>query len=142
MKWIGTVVILVLAIAWTLNCWYRFGWMNNRLPCVGFIDGRVNILFLDSNPPQRSRPFFYSSSNPYTFNWQFSSMRRPEFWDIYVPIWALLLPAILVSSAAWTLDIRLRERERPGNCAKCGYNLSDLGEGKKCPECGGIARAV
>ena len=67
---------------------------------------------------------------------------RPLIWGwlvIGIPFWAIcLVPA---AGAAWGIARwrRQRERERPGVCRNCGYDLH--GTVERCPECGTVPAA-
>ena len=59
--------------------------------------------------------------------------------------WPGLVADSALFSALWSLVLfapgRVRKflRRRRGQCAACGYDLRGIGEGARCPECGGVA---
>ncbi|NLE59112.1 MAG: hypothetical protein GX616_12180 [Planctomycetes bacterium] len=57
-------------------------------------------------------------------------------WNVWLPLW---IPFLLVTVPTAILWLRSRGRIPPGNCRKCGYNLTGNVSGV-CPECGESAR--
>lgn len=57
-----------------------------------------------------------------------------SLWLVWIPICVL----VLVASERWVLARIRREFEATGGraCVSCAYNLSTLGDGGTCPECG------
>jgi hypothetical protein len=60
---------------------------------------------------------------------------------LLIPFWAVALLALAASIWAWLAYRRRRERDRPGHCNACGYDLKGNLSGV-CPECGAAAAAV
>jgi hypothetical protein len=60
----------------------------------------------------------------------------------YLPIWRGIVLDLLVLTLPWCLLLwaagaaRRRRRSRRGRCAECSYDLTGLGVGSVCPECG------
>lgn len=55
---------------------------------------------------------------------------------VTIPLWVLTFLTLLLTAAAWRLDILARRRERVGLCVKCGYSRAGLPLDTPCPECG------
>lgn len=62
-----------------------------------------------------------------------SNAPRREF---RVLLWPLDVVSIGVGVALLWTGAWARSRARSGRCSACGYDLSGLGPGKSCPECG------
>jgi hypothetical protein len=54
-------------------------------------------------------------------------------WALLVPLWWVLVPALVPTLWLWRRD--LRTRPRPGCCPECHYDLTG-NESGICPECG------
>ena len=69
------------------------------------------------------------------FQWgQWSDVRLYST-EVFIPLWVLVLLTGLPTGWLWW-----RERERPGLCASCGYDLRGNASGV-CPECGAECKA-
>lgn len=60
-------------------------------------------------------------------------------WTTYLPLWMLLIPALLSTMLAWWPPLRAMKRARAGLCPSCAYSLSGLAIDTPCPECGHTA---
>ncbi len=56
-----------------------------------------------------------------------------DFFILYVPYWAAVLPCGVVLACS-SINHRRRKRKKLGLCVKCGYDLR--GSKDRCPECG------
>jgi hypothetical protein len=57
-----------------------------------------------------------------------------EAWDVQVPYWLPVLPALVLPTSAAVGAVRRRRRRVRGCCTACGYDLR--GSPGRCPECG------
>ena len=73
------------------------------------------------------------ASPHYSVQWLPSFTRVKPSWEIKVPLWLLTLPLLVAHSRHHRL---VHRRKREGCCAGCGYALSGLPPGVRCPECG------
>jgi hypothetical protein len=77
----------------------------------------------DSAPPAEVRkPFEYIRDNGGGF--------------VVVPIWCLMLPAMILPSVKVRSLIARRRRVMPGRCRVCSYDLRATPD--RCPECGAV----
>ena len=60
-------------------------------------------------------------------------------WQLFIPMWILLLLTTPLCLALWWPD--LRRRIPPGHCPNCRYDLRGLPPNSPCPECGKGATA-
>jgi len=57
-------------------------------------------------------------------------------WDDWFVVFPLLIPAMLLGAATWTMwKWDARDRVKRG-CVNCRYDLAGIAKGAKCPECG------
>lgn len=93
--------------------------------------GRLKV---ECRPAGRNPESFYIAGNS-------EGLRFAPDWHVYsagdwffnVPLWVPLGACVLGSAG---LFFAMRKRRRPGVCARCGYDLSGLAAGARCPECG------
>lgn len=89
---------------------------------------------LECKPPPRNPESFYIANNS-------EGLRFAPDWHIYsagdwffkVPLWVPLGASVLATVVLFAMT---RRRCRPGACGNCGYDLTGLAAGTKCPECG------
>ena len=60
-----------------------------------------------------------------------NSAGRVWYRIVWVPLWLPWLLAAIATGWLWR-----GPRSKPGRCAACGYDLTGLGDGASCPECG------
>lgn len=138
-------VISVLLLALCLLAWLR-----SYLPGNLYLRTYRGSLALIQAHPQWEREIeltsFMSGLRSQPASWGLHTVKAIGFEIIWtkdleygyivvsIPFWALCLPLLVAAAwgvAAWR---RQRERERPGRCRKCGYDLR--GSTGTCPECG------
>lgn len=160
-KWGGAVVTVLLVALWIASnsfYWYRV-YIHPRkshltpITVIGLQSGRL-ILCGDKIP--RPMPPGWHDNNDRLYlrfahqhvhmDWIpklfVDSDRHSHNFDVAIPIWMLALPTLLLTAAAWRLDILARRRARVGLCVKCGYSRAGLAAGAVCPECGDAPRAA
>jgi 4-amino-4-deoxy-L-arabinose transferase-like glycosyltransferase len=64
---------------------------------------------------------------------------RAYGWQVVVPLWAVLGPAVLFPALWGWRWRRLRKGHRAGLCPTCGYDLRATPD--RCPECGAVPSA-
>jgi hypothetical protein len=69
------------------------------------------------------------------FEWIGVNFRTDYLCALLIPFWAVALLAFTVSVWTWLAYRRRRDRDRPGHCNACGYDLKGNVSGV-CPECG------
>jgi len=73
--------------------------------------------------------FAFAGFNVY---YQPASALRPDFREVVVPHYFLLLLTLVLPARWWVT----RKRLAPGACARCGYDLRATPD--RCPECGAV----
>ncbi len=139
LKWAGTggtVLSLglgLLSLRWSLH------WSGDWTETTLHVEGAAVRVFWPVGP---GRFEFLSFVGP---GWHMSSApaRSASAWwvkyspgpwcaSLSVPLWLPVAFLTTATAALWLIDGRL---ERPGHCARCGYDLAGNVSGR-CPECG------
>ncbi len=157
LKWVGTVVSVLIAIAWTdgghtgyLISTQYFWETSEHYGYVGITSGFFWTLWGKSPPPSHLR---VTDSKWIARGGPTSAVTKQEAWTIavfaadarwrpevrvgqtwgkvYVPLWVPLVPAVIATALLWRRDGRVA----PGHCQRCGYDLTGNVSGR-CPECG------
>jgi hypothetical protein len=155
-RWPYLLAPIVLAIILLL-------WARSYLPDHSIIRlhrGHVALFFASGSAAQRFDPasvgYFgtfdaisychrvaqtnnYPAGNIAGFEW-ISIGRSDYLCVLLIPFWAVALPALGASIWSWLAYRRRRDRDRPGHCNACGYDLKGNLSGV-CPECGAAAAA-
>ena len=132
------LVIYAASTIWTLGyqpsrCWvclasgaFQMGIHSKEFHDEMIARGLVRTewpLFRESNPPSISR-------------WP-SFLTDLDFTVLVIPLWLPFLPLLALTAFVVHRD---RTRKLPGQCRKCGYNLTGNTSGR-CPECG-VVQAI
>ncbi|MCL4196578.1 MAG: hypothetical protein KJZ69_03720 [Phycisphaerales bacterium] len=144
-KWGGTVLTVLLLLAWVGSRWRKFGGYMLPTAAATVDGGQLCIGWLEpwSPIPDSDGCIWVWSHSYQEFAWWFDFDGGPiqtghTALYVYVPVWTLVLLAGLPTASVWYRD----RRRAPGLCIKCGYDLRGNTSGV-CPECGGEApRAV
>ncbi len=142
MKWGGAVVSVVLLVVWVGSAWYGVMWETARWPSFGLYSGTLEVF--DGK---------YAANKAYLLGWHWHRRNGSMIWGVLwphryypwsfrIPLWAPLLLAAGVSTAAWHLDTLARRRANKHLCPKCTYDRTGLAVGAVCPECGTAAPVV
>jgi hypothetical protein len=140
LKWIGTLVCLILLIMFLVSTRRAVMWdSSDRGREVGLLPGTVAYgwrpvgwrLAHESYPPAPgwSLASYTGWSKP---SWRLVSHTGSSWCWLEVPLWMPFLIVALPTGFLWYRD---RRRIPPGHCQKCGYNLTGNVSGA-CPECG------
>lgn len=136
MKWVGLILCIALAVAFTLSRWYSLAYRAGRYE-GGLAAGRVLFRVFD-RPPSTKEGLRVASIRA----WRWWVKRSDAFFlnpdDTLVgfrswayPLWIVFVPVAAVTGVLWW---RARHKD-PLSCAFCGYCLIGNVSGR-CPECG------
>ena len=147
-KWVGTIASSALALAWLVNGWRVLGWYVDR-PVTADVSVVAGNVVLSYGPQRRvvglgglycirvsdyATPPEWRAALPRVRSLPAGPYRGG--FEATVPLWTLILLALLPACWLWLLD----RRRPPGHCPKCGYDLTGNTSGL-CPECGRAARS-
>ncbi|MFT3683681.1 MAG: hypothetical protein QM783_01940 [Phycisphaerales bacterium] len=145
---------LLAAAVWFLSGWYRLAIVRGKWTTT-FQGGHVVSVGLTPDSPRISVMAHGGHPSLTAYKW---TAFPPSIWGVEFQ-WSVLLVSHaynpLNGYSAWSVVVwpvpvalcgagalmlawgrRARRRAMRGLCAKCGYSLSGLAEGKACPECG------
>jgi hypothetical protein len=148
LKWVGTVLCVLVAALWLASGWYAPGYTlyygrGQRMLLVEFSSGILYAQHAVLNPawlPRRVRRSHWDlrwvGRYPSFVTLQPVSCRKAcyvggTYADVSVSIWLLWLLIALPTAYLWWRDRRFPS----GHCKRCGYSLRGLPE-PRCPECG------
>jgi len=135
-KWGGTAATVLLVAVWVVSTRWEGAYRGSSGHHVMVIAGAVYATH-DSDPSWPvPRGTGYLEEHSFPLEWWFVANSSPTRWSVLVPLWALILPAAVIAAVGWRLESLHRRRARLGACPACGYDLSGLPQGGKCPECG------
>ena len=146
LRWTATIVA-VLVLAFTVaTFWYDFRYGSLRW-FVGVCGGQIHVVHVDDayflwdgHPvtvgapmgahvePARPLPKNYTPAWSLWPGWD----SFPDTRGVYVPLWPFVLVPALMAGWRWWRDW---PRPGPGQCRRCGYDLTGNVSGR-CPECG------
>jgi hypothetical protein len=156
-RWPYLLPPLVLALILLL-------WARSYLPdrtIVRFHRGRIALFFAAGSAEQRFDPassgYFgtydaiaycrrvaqannYPAGGVAGFEW-IGIGKSDYLCVLLIPFWAVALAALGATVWAWLAYRRRRDRDLPGHCRACGYDLKGNVSGV-CPECGAAAVVV
>lgn len=140
-------------------------WVRSYLPDYCFVrvhEGRIAVFFVSGSVAARfdpAHPNYLETDHAISncrqlaqarggpvagvagFEWIGIDFKNQYQSVLLIPLWALALAALGASVWAWLAYRRHRDRDRPGHCDRCGYDLKGNVSGV-CPECGGAAAAA
>lgn len=134
-KWGGLVVTVLLVAAWIGSVFWWVAWNKENWE-VRLSGGSMLI----ENTSSRSRVFptvMYGQAavwrqHPWWPSWSFT----PWYERVQVPVWVLVFPALVITMAAWRINMLARRGTLTPLCRKCGYDRTGLSPETVCPECG------
>ena len=143
MKWGGLFVSGLLVVVWVFSMWwslYRISFLGITND-FGIIHGCVWFEGRSSNASEYAKLFHHDTK------WFLGRTPEPFFvgrvsWDsqsrlhFSIPLWALALPATLVTVLIWRHDRLATCRAMTGACPKCTYDRRGIPADAPCPECG------
>jgi hypothetical protein len=138
-KWGATLTSVLLIAGWIASAWLRMTLWSQGGDCLELGAGIVAVA-RDSFVVPPDMVGLSARRSTWTFTWWEWAAERtsPHDWMLEAPIWALVVPPLLISATAWRLDTLARRRARVGLCPKCGYSLAGLPPTSLCPECGNV----
>ncbi len=148
-KWTGAVLCVVILGGWGLSTRNAIGYARcddkkMLIRSIGVQGGQVHYVrhcyrkaFPGFAPPWAPQRWVVESS-PFELGLAFpSDVPADTLRIVRVPLW---LPFLIVALPTTFMFCRDRKRIPPGNCRKCGYNLTGA-EHERCPECGAACEA-
>ena len=132
-KWVGPALVVGLVCVDIMS----EHWMCRADPYRGLGLGlNTGEFWAYWTPTPRDWPRAWilpQSANGRVVTYRDFSMTLHPLLALGVPIWFCTLVVTLPTAYLWWRDRRDKSR---GHCAKCGYDLTGLAPGSKCPECG------
>lgn len=137
-KWAGAVGCVLLALVWIGSYWWDVRWQSQARfrfeVCSGGVVARA---WHSSDIP---RTGWKHSRSTGAFRWWIDSRSGSTHQWIFVPLWVLVVPAVISTAVVWRRDVVLRRRTRAGLCSACGYDRRGIDAASPCPECGAEQR--
>jgi hypothetical protein len=135
LKWVGSLVSLLLIAAMAVNLRWGVGWYDWQRGSGWSVQQGALYLVFDAYQDVLSHtaPFQLHRGRPIKFVWVPGVSRGPGLVGtaVVIPLWLPLIP-IAVPTAILTWHDRCIP---PGHCQQCGYNLTGNVSGWY-PECG------
>ena len=135
-KWGGAAVTVLLMVVWIGSGWCRAMWASPHDFQASLWGGRLEMSIGRMSQFPISQHFFKFEVEPSTLQWVPHWVKWPTWRLVIVPLWIFPSVTLLVTAAAWRLDIRAHRRAKLNLCAKCGYDRTGIARDAKCPECG------
>lgn len=139
--WGGAAAAMVLIALWVVSGHRGFVAVKSGWCGVYLASGKVAIYAVEPTAPTQFR--MGSGLLPHARDWNpwaFALTLTKNRWPVGIPLWALVVLAVLVAAGAWRLDVLARRRRGVVSCPKCGYDRAGLAAGLACPECGAVRR--
>ena len=145
-KWGGAAVTMLLGVLWIGSGWYWWPgvrWRNVDLS-VGHGQASITHFVDDLSGPLNSACGLVPGPGVESLYAQSFDL-KPWFGHhdtvglygtVRIPLWTPVALALLVTVAAWRLDIVADRRARLNLCPKCHYDRTGLAPTVTCPECG------
>jgi hypothetical protein len=134
----GLVATLLLAGLWIVSGFYTIMWepLGGSGGYVSIQGGRFGVaepLWRDG-PSTQGAFWFEPCEVPY--RWWFRFGRWNGGRNAAIPLWAIMLPVLGVTSAAWRQEVNARRALKHNRCISCQYDRAGLATSAPCPECG------
>ena len=135
-KWAGVAACAGVVASFAASLQYEIGCKTKSGVTIGASTGTFFVYW----PARPGKPGWSFNRFPRDYAlayslrsalW-FASRFGPNFGQVSVPIWMLLIVAAIPTVFMWRVD---RRRNAPGHCQQCGYDLTK-NESGRCPECG------
>ncbi|MBX3379531.1 MAG: hypothetical protein KF805_05525 [Phycisphaeraceae bacterium] len=137
-KWAGAVSLVTLSALWigTARHAVLFVWKSGLtvMSAYGTIGIGKQYVWLPIPPEMQGWHLDMGGSAP--LQWWFNGEWDDAARNVSVPLWAVCLPVLIATGAAWRLDVLATRRKKVGRCATCGYDRAGLKLDAACPECG------
>lgn len=135
LRWSGTVLSVLLLALWFHSGWYTSVVQVWRLSMVAW-HGELSLVWIPAGvTPLNVGPAVYRDvrrrGGPWEW-WYHYDPRTARAATLMVPLW---WPIVLVAAPTGVAWWRSR-RGAPKGCPRCGYDLTGLAKGSRCPECG------
>ncbi len=130
---------VLLVAVWGASLWRRFE-LSAGHTHLGVVAGRIVIehspLLGDVNDINRLRPLWSPNGGRLMKpEWRPERTRQWGGWQVYVPLWPLVL-VVGVCIIDYARPYARLKRVLKGKCGNCGYSRVGLRPGVVCPECG------
>jgi hypothetical protein len=132
-KWGGAAVTVLLVVVWIGSGFRDFGRCTQRGYWVHAGWGTIGVGRLFDGFPQGA---WFARSRAQGMSWWYPECSNPIGWHAQAPVWALVIPVLVLTVTAWVLEGQAARRRRRGRCPKCNYDRTGLAPDAKCPECG------
>ena len=135
MKWTGAAVSALLLVTWVGSRWWQIAW-HDKIGTGWSIwagEWRFHVRHPGGHAFTPGPRFYGTWSAP--FRWSLYTMDDREEWQLVIPLWIVVGPAILVTAAAWLFDTLARRRAHLNLCPTCHYDRTGLPPQSPCPEC-------
>jgi hypothetical protein len=143
LKYVGTLVCVLIAAAFYESQWYMLIWQNEHVG-VELAYGRLGFRWIafeypgyQPRVPDRLGFTIWEVGSDY--RWWLQLPERPDptcewfpWQGLRIPLWMFLVVAAVPTMTLWYTDWRAGRR---GLCRYCGYDLTGNVSGV-CPECG------
>lgn len=144
-KWLATVLAVLLLTAWIGSAWWGVSRIDvdaSRNATAWYVAaGQVRYTHLGTTWAAPVPMRFSRTTSPFDLGWDVGDIFAPPILKLQVPLWWPLLPTLWIAVRAWTIDVREWRRRSRGACLACGYDLSASAANAPCPECGTRANA-
>jgi hypothetical protein len=143
-KWVGTYLCVVTALAWLCSYWAGVHWANEAgTLAIVLENGTVEVGWDWNWTDSWARPgLMWGVGEPFWIRercwWPYRYPLSDSCWLYQIPCWMLFAGPFPVTLYLWYLDRRLRSS---GYCPSCGYDLTGNVSGR-CPECGNLVNAT
>ena len=129
LKWIGTVLCVLIGVGSTLSIRWSIVGFGSRWTCV-VGSGQLVYKTFNVHPDLEG---WGITRGPGVYKFGIPRCEKLDLGDWYIlPLWAPLLVVAVPTLFLWWRDRRF---PGPGHCQRCGYVLRGLPE-PRCPECG------
>lgn len=149
LKWVLTLVVLVLGGLWPVTYWRCVLWQSADMHRFGaIVRGRFMTCTMYGGgylitEAAFHRGWFVGGLVDADLD-RFPAEKVPT-WDktggyslVVVPFWLPISLTAVPAGLLWESGRRRRRRSRVGMCVRCGYDRRGLAADAKCPECGTI----
>ena len=135
-KWGGLVLTVLVVVVWVGSGWCDIRWVSASGACCMANCGYVEFAYEPEIFGSMVPVGWDTESHPFHWELRFQRVKLITGWTVAIPLWSVLVLALIPTGSAWRLDTLARRRARVGLCAMCNYDRAGLAAGAVCPECG------